>query len=480
MNILVADKDSSLRILVKARLEARNYSVFEASDSDQVLRYLERQSIDLVLLSTGIGRTSGKHLIEKIRQNPHWVTLPIILLTEQDQIAELVMSRDRGFDDFLVKPFNPLVLQLRVAIDIARSRQRVEVNALSHLPGNHSVERVIRSKIERGEKFSVLYIDINHFKSFNDRYGFEKGDGVIRQVARILTRVAEKIDPSGESFVGHVGGDDFVVVVSPDKEETYAKTFLEEFDRIIPTYYNQADQKRGHVRVTNRRGKLETFPLMSCSVAACNNLHHDYKSLGEIAQDAAEVKAFLKTQPGSHYLRDRRGAPLQALEEAVEILAPKETNKTKGNWFDPLGQVLLGAGLISEEQLSVALKKHLDTGQRLGQVLIAMNAVRSEDVGRMLERKLNVSYVCLRSFKPSREAMRLFTTEFIGSHRVVPLEIADGMVKLGMCDPFDLRTLDAIERITKLKPVPCLTLEDEFEEFLEHCLPEYSQEEAIG
>ena len=96
-----------------------------------------------------------------------------------------------------------------------------------------------------------------------------------------------------------------------------------------------------------------------------------------------------------------------------------------------------------------------------------MNSVSSEEVGRLLQKKLNVPYISLRSFRPERDVMQLFTQEFIKSHRVVPVSVTDETIQLGMCDPFDLKTLDAIERITGLKPVPCLALEDEFESMIE-------------
>ena len=479
MRILIADNDPSVLTLVSTRLAARRYKISEAHESQSALRLIERENFDLILLSTEMERIGGKHLIEKIREKPHLATVPVIMMTEEHQIADLVLSKEKGFDDFLIKPFSPLVLQLRVAINIAKTRERVEANALTHLPGNSAIEKTVRLKIEQEEKFTVLYIDINHFKSFNDLYGFEKGDGVIRNTAKILVQTAQSLLPEGRYFVGHIGGDDFIVVLSPDYEEAYAKAFISEFDRIIPTYYNDAARKRGCVRVVNRRGKRETFPLMCCSVAACNNLHRAYRSLGEIAQDAAELKSFLKSQPGSHYLRDRRSNPMRRLDEAVEILAPEIPGKPVEK-VDPLGQVLLDAGLIDYDQLSAALKKHFETGQRLGQILIGMNAVRSEEVGRMLEKKLNVPYVSLRQIRIPRETLRLFTIEFMKSHRVVPLEIAGDALKLALCDPFDLRTLDAIERITGLKPVPCLALEDEFEEFLEEHFRVTSQEEKTG
>jgi diguanylate cyclase (GGDEF)-like protein len=479
VRILIAEKDAALRTLVTTRLHARQYQVTEAETSEEVLRLLERDPIDLILLSTEMERLGGHFLIEVIRRKANFLTIPIILLAEEEQIAELVMTKERGFDDFLTKPFNPLVLQLRVALNISRARQRVEANALTHLPGNFAIERVIRERIERKQKFSVLYMDINNFKSFNDKYGFEKGDDVIRQTAKILLQTAQSTGKEGETFVGHIGGDDFIVVTTPEEEESYARRFITEFDRIMPTYYNDKDQARGFIRTQNRQGKQTTFPLMSCSVAACNNLYKEYKSLGEIAADAAELKSFLKMQPGSHYLRDRRSAPAQGAEEVMEFLKPEIRDKKEAEEVaDPLGQVLVNAGLISKDQLSLALKKHLETGQRLGQILISMNAIKSEDVGRMLEKKLNVPYVSVRQLMPPREVMRLFTRDFIRSHRVVPLEIKGQWLRLGMCDPFDLRTLDSIERITGLKPMPCLALEDEFESFLER-LPEEMREEKV-
>ncbi len=467
MKILIADKDPSLRALVATRLHVREYEVLEVVKSEEVLKILERENVDLILLSSEMEKIGGEHLIQKIRQWLHLAPVPVILMTEEDKIAELVMSQERGFDDFLIKPFNPLVLQLSVAMNISRARQRVEANALTHLPGNHAIERVVREKIEKGEKISILYIDINHFKTFNDRYGFEKGDDVIRQTSRILLEVAESMAPRGKYFVGHIGGDDFVIALHPDHEETFARSFITEFDRIMPTYYNEQDRKQGFVRVVNRQGKRQSFPLMSCSVAACTNLYRPYKNYAEFSQDLTEVKSFLKSQTGSHYLRDRRSAPIGELKEALSILAPEVEEKRALEKVHPLGQVLLDAGLISREQLTSALKKHLETGQRLGQVLINMNAVKSEDVGRMLEKKLNVPYISLRDFLPSREMLRLFTKEFIKSRRVIPLEVSEEGLRLAMCDPFDLRTLDAIERITFLKPVPRLALEDEFEEFIE-------------
>lgn len=479
MKILAADKDSRILELIAARLGSRHYEVTTTTRSEDAIRYLSRDKFDLALISTQMERVRGRLLIQKIREKQHLGSLPIIMLTTEEDVSEMIMSYERGFDDFLLKPFKPLVLQLRVATNIARTRARSEANALTHLPGNVAIEEIIRKKIEDKEKFSVLYIDLNNFKSFNDHYGFVKGDDALRQTARLLLQTRDEICPEGDCFVGHIGGDDFVVLLNPYREERYAEHLMSEFDRIMPTYYHEEDRKRGFIEVKNRRGESETFPLISCSIAACTNLYREYKNIGEISQDATEVKSFLKSQPGSSYLRDRRSSPIVELEKAADMLAPAVGKLRKKPPVDPLGKTLLDAGLINEEQLARAMKRHMLTGQRLGQTLIGMNLVRSEDVGRMLERKLNVSYVSLKTARPSRAALRLFTVDFMKMRRVAPLEISDNRLKLAMCDPFDIKTLDAIEQISGLKPVPLLALEDEFEQFIEN-LPQDRAEEALA
>src|SRR3989338_6881748 len=115
MRILIAEKEEALRSIVSTRLHARHYEVMEAGSSEETLRVLESGNFDLILLSSEMERVGGHRLIEKIRQKSHFATVPVILLIEENKIAELVTSHDYGFDDFLIKPFDPLVLQLRVA-----------------------------------------------------------------------------------------------------------------------------------------------------------------------------------------------------------------------------------------------------------------------------------------------------------------------------------------------------------------------------
>lgn len=461
--ILIVDKNEEHLDLLSSRLDARGYTVLVSTTSQKALHLIMHEVPALVLLDSEMESVNGTHLALSIKRQVHDFFMPIIMMTEKDNISRQVMGMESGFDDIIIKPFSPFELSLRITMNLKRASETVQANPLTKLPGNIAIERTINERINSGKPYSVCYIDVNNFKSFNDKYGFDKGDDVLVQTARILVRVVQELDDES-IFIGHVGGDDFVLVMTPEREQEFAQRFISEFDRIIPTHYARDDQERGMIEVKNRRGKTERFPIMSVSVAAVTNIHRTFANLGEIAATAAEVKKFLKTQLGSNYLRDRREAQIESIKEAADVLKQTEDRR---DTTEPLGQVLLAAGLITEDQLQEALKKHFSTGQRLGRVLINMNVLSSEKVGLMLEKKLGVRYASLSNRVLTPKLQRLFTEEYIRTHGVVPLEITEEHLFVAMIDPFDLNTIDDIERITGLKVSPRITLEEEFAEFVD-------------
>ena len=462
--ILIAERDSDTVALLEARLRARDYDVFLATHSDEVIRLVQKIRFDLALISSSMEPVMGMDLPCKIKQSITGLGIPIVLLADENEIKGLVLSRDHGFDDFLIKPFDAFSLQLRMELNLTRARERLQANPLTNLPGGIAIEENIQRRIDRNEIFSVCYIDINNFKSFNDRYGFESGDRAIRHVAQLIAKCLESCSAERGSFLGHIGGDDFIVVLDTDHEERFAQQCLQEFDRIMPAYYDEMDRKRKAVLVKNRSGVPVSFPIMSLSIATVTNLYRSYRNLAEIARDAAEVKSYLKTQHGSHYLRDRRAKPMSSLEESLEVLSPNQDGKDQSK---PLGQMLLEGGLITEGELNQAVRRHIETGERIGQILIRMNVVASSEVGRLLEEKFNVSYTSLKSHILTEDLARILTEEFIRDHRVVPLAIKDEALELAMVDPVDRETIQTVEDISGLRIVPKLTLENEFEEFLE-------------
>jgi len=180
-------------------------------------------------------------------------------------------------------------------------------NPLTGLPGNVTIENELLRRLDLGEKFVFMYIDIDNFKAFNDYYSFKKGDEAIRLTASILLGAASLVG-SGTDFVGHVGGDDFAMIVQEDCAEKVVEEILHDFDRKIPKLYHPEDRERGFIETKDRRGALTKFPLMSLTIAVVTSEGRHHTHVGEISQIASELKSFGKKEIGSNVVWERRAA----------------------------------------------------------------------------------------------------------------------------------------------------------------------------
>jgi diguanylate cyclase (GGDEF)-like protein len=150
-------------------------------------------------------------------------------------------------------------------------------------------------------------IDLDHFKSYNDKYGFLRGDEILKMTARLLTNAIRKLG-SPEAFVGHIGGDDFVCIVPPDRLDGVCQEIIKNFDMIVGNFYDEDDRIHGYIESTNRKGEKEHFPIMSISIAVVTNKHRPIQHIGQVSAIAAEVKKRVKSMPGSCYVKDLRRA----------------------------------------------------------------------------------------------------------------------------------------------------------------------------
>lgn len=181
----------------------------------------------------------------------------------------------------------------------------LDASPLTRLPGNLAIEQVLRDKMDCGEKFALCYIDLDDFKAFNDKYGYAKGSDLIKMTGEVLYRAKDKY-AGKQDFVGHIGGDDFVLITSPDEVELVCQAILNEFDRLIPGYYPAEDLANGYIEGTDRYGVKRRFPIMSISIAVVSDVRRSFTSPIEIARVATEIKDYVKSLPGSNYLIDRR------------------------------------------------------------------------------------------------------------------------------------------------------------------------------
>jgi diguanylate cyclase (GGDEF)-like protein len=227
------------------------------------------------------------------------------MVTGKGEVSDKVGGIDAGADDYVVKPFEPKELLARIRMILRRTARDLEANPLTWLPGNVSILNEISSCIESSALFAVCYIDIDKFKSYNDKYGFEHGDEVIRETARILIQSTQELGKPND-FVGHIGGDDFVIVTTPDVVDNLCRKIIADFEKKAPSFYNETDRKNGYIIGLDRQGKEQKIPLLSISIGVVTNEFRKIKHIAQIGEIGAELKSYAKSLERSNYIKDKR------------------------------------------------------------------------------------------------------------------------------------------------------------------------------
>lgn len=182
---------------------------------------------------------------------------------------------------------------------------RLDANPLTHLPGNLAIDRELETRLQAGVPFAHLYIDLDHFKVYNDRYGYRAGSEIIARVADLVRGAVASFGTPGD-LVGHIGGDDFVVITDIQRAEAVAQAIIEGFDQMVPTFYSEEDRQAGSFIAADRFGEKRKFPLLTVSVAIVCSDHLDLHSPQAVSRACVGMKDHLKVLPGSNYLFDRR------------------------------------------------------------------------------------------------------------------------------------------------------------------------------
>ena len=300
--VLVVEDDEATRGALRALLVDAGYQSDGAPDGESAVGVIRDSRFDLVLLDLGLPGMSGADLHRQVRQDPRTRFLPIVFLTAHSDRQAKLEQLEAGAEDFITKPYDADELLARVGAAVRRSSGLRSVNPLSGLPGNPTITEEIESRLARGDHFTLLYVDIDRFKEFNDHYGFTRGDSVITMLAEVLVQVAG----AEQRFVGHIGGDDFVLLARADEAESLAEGITRRFDERIRALYDAEDRARGWIEARDRRGRLRRFPIATVSIGIVNVPPGRFKGATAAARAAAEVKEVAKRMPGSAWAVDRR------------------------------------------------------------------------------------------------------------------------------------------------------------------------------
>lgn len=304
--VLVVDDDASIRAICREVLEVSGYEVCDASSANAALLEAQRSRPNLVLLDVMMPGADGYRAAEMLRTNPAIGMAPIIFLSARGDTADKVRAFRAGAEDYIVKPFDSAELVARVGKALDRQARELGASPTTGLPGVDAIQSEIERRLLHHEPAVVCYLDLDNLKAFNDYYGYAKANAVIRQTGDVI-RNAVAHDGTSD-FIGHIAGDDFVFISTPDRADEVCREICRSFDEVIPLYYDRVDRGRGYIETKDRFGMMRRFPIMTVSIAGISlQSEHSYAGLAELA---AVGKRTAKSIPGSTYVRD--GATIHA------------------------------------------------------------------------------------------------------------------------------------------------------------------------
>jgi diguanylate cyclase (GGDEF)-like protein len=319
--VLIVDDDVDIARFIEVNLRLEGFDVLVAHDGEEALTVIAEQLPDLALLDVMMPRLDGVELCRRLRSDPLTASLPVIMLTAKSLSADKVVGLTAGADDYIIKPFDTLELIARVRSTLRRNAEMRAVSPLTGLPGNHRINEEIAARAQGDQPFAVAHVDLDNFKAFNDRYGWLRGDDVITLLAAALKAAAADV-VGAVPFIGHVGGDDFVVICAPDQVEEFTERALASFDVGVRTLHDAQDVANGFLAIVDRQGNERRYPLVSVSIGVAMTGRRNYRDHREIVAVATEMKSVAKGTPGSAVAIDRR---TDRADAPAEPLSASET-----------------------------------------------------------------------------------------------------------------------------------------------------------
>jgi diguanylate cyclase (GGDEF)-like protein len=274
------------------------------SDFIQLESMIKKHNLDLVVIAGSGTFKTELSLAKRMKKHPILSLIPLVLYHPDHGLKTALDGFKYEADEIFSSQTDPRLISAKLKMIIDRSKRDLGANPTTRLPGTNIIEREITRRIKKGEEFAACYADLDNFKAYNDYYGYQYGDGLIKTTSEIIRDVVYGHTRNG--FVGHIGGDDFVFVIPPEEINSICSEIINIFDRMIVRRYKKEDVIRGYIVTSNRKGENEKFPLMTLSIAVIVNQKRMFRHLGEISHMIADLKKYTKSLPGSNYFVERR------------------------------------------------------------------------------------------------------------------------------------------------------------------------------
>ena len=304
--IYIIDESDELKSTIAELLKKEKEYKLKKVSSDNIDVALKNIP-SLIIINEDTLEENIIEVCKRIRLNEDNIITPIIVVSSNKEKEHRVEVLRECVEHYIKAPIDKEYLYYTIKNVIRLLDTNRRVSPLTGLPGNVQIQAEMKKRLLNKEEFVMLYFDLDNFKAYNDVYGFLNGDEIIKFTARTISNNIDKLSTSGNTFVGHIGGDDFVAIVSAqDDYEAICQSIIAEFDKGILKYFTEEDIERGYLEVPNRKCVIEEFPLTSISIGVVVVNKSRFHNVLEIGEVGAQVKHLAKTTMGSAYSIDRR------------------------------------------------------------------------------------------------------------------------------------------------------------------------------
>ncbi len=288
--ILFADDDQAMREMVADALMSAGHTVRVVPNGAEALYEVRANPPDLALLDFRMGKPDGLEVCRRIKSDPQFEHLPVVILTADGDIEDRIRGFEAGANDYLAKPFDARELIARVRALLVLSEQTRGLNPTTGLPGGMLIEREFEQRRTAGVPFALCYLDLEHFKSFNDRFGFATANAVIEFVGAELRNVVA----GTPHFAGHIGGDDFILMCDQAVARPLADLIQARLREALIRYVPAEIVSKGVYQGRLRSGSEESVPLTRITAVVLYLDPSTMPSLTVLAETAAEGKSHAK------------------------------------------------------------------------------------------------------------------------------------------------------------------------------------------
>ena len=303
-DIYIIDDDESSILVFKELFKEDTEYKFISVKSDMIEVALKNIPSMIIINEDAIDMNIID-LCKKIRNDDDNTITPVIVVSSNDNSEHRIKILQESIEYYIKKPVNEKYLYYTVKNVLRLLAINRRISPLTGLPGNVQIHAELKKRLANKEPFSVLYVDLDNFKAYNDVYGFLKGDEIIKFTADTIMTSIHSLIPNN-SFIGHIGGDDFIAIVPTLNCEDVCKDIIANFDANVVRFFTEDDVEKGYIEVANRKGVIEQFPLTSISIGVVEADVGRFANILEIGEVGAQVKHMAKSVMGSSYAIDRR------------------------------------------------------------------------------------------------------------------------------------------------------------------------------